>query len=249
MIRKSAASILALAILVFAISIFARPAAAAQQKIRVAIVTGGHGFDTKALPKLYEGVDDMAVDLRADKDPNAIFNDIADFKYDVVILYNFSNKPTDIQKQNMVKLLDKGIGLVVWHHAAAAYPDWPEFEALAGVKFWLQPGEKNGEKIAASGARDNVKMKIHVEDADNPITKGVTDFELTDEPYVHQTFTKDITVILSCQNEFSDKAVAWTRMQGKSRVVGLQLGHDDKAWSNPSFHKIWLQAIRWTAGR
>ena len=30
----------------------------------------------------------------------------------------------DAQKQNFLKLIEKGVGLVVWHHAFAAYPDW-----------------------------------------------------------------------------------------------------------------------------
>ncbi len=249
--RAFGAVTLAVAVLAFGSNAFAQPAAAQanELKIRLAIITGGHGFDTRVFPKLYEGLNDMAVEVRADKNPNAVFDDITDFKYDVIVLYNFNNTLSDTQKQNFVKLLDKGIGLVVWHHAFAAYPDWPEFEQIAGVKFWLKAGERNGAKIAASGARNDVKLKLHIEDTNHPIAKGLSDFELIDEPYIHQTWANDITVVVSTDNAASDRTIAWTRKQGPSRVFGVQLGHDARTWTHADFRRLWAQGIRWAADR
>jgi type 1 glutamine amidotransferase len=236
-------------LLLFAIAAQAADQTAAPKKIRVALITGGHGFDAKALPKIYEGVADLAVDLRMDKDPNAIFDNIEDWKYDVIVLYNFANKITDQQKKNFVKLLDKGVGLFVWHHAFAAYPNWPEFEQLAGVKFWLGPGESNGVKIPGSGARGGVKLKIHIEDPNHPVTKGMSDFDVVDEPYIKQTWAKDDKVLATTENPASDKNIAIVRQQGAARVFALQLGHDAQVWNNPGFRQLWAQGVRWAAGK
>ncbi len=43
--------------------------------------------------------------------------------------------------------------------------------------------------------------------------------------------------------------ILWTQEVGKGRVFQCGLGHDVKAWSNPSFQKLVLQGIYWTAGR
>ena len=76
--------------------------------------------------------------------PYTAFDDIGQFKADVIVMYNLSSGMTEKQKQNFLKLLEQGVGLVVWHHALANCQDWPEFEKIAGAKFWLQPGERNG---------------------------------------------------------------------------------------------------------
>ena len=76
---------------------------------------------------------------------------------------------------------------MVWHHALANCQDWPEFEKIAGAKFWLNPGGRNGVKIAKSGTGGG-KVKMHIEDPNHPITKGQADFDIHDETY---TFAED----------------------------------------------------------
>jgi len=41
----------------------------------------------------------------------------------------------------------------------------------------------------------------------------------------------------------------WTRTEGKSRVVFLQLGHDRQAFDNPNFRDLVARSIRWAARR
>ncbi|MGD0897470.1 MAG: ThuA domain-containing protein [Thermoguttaceae bacterium] len=155
---------------------------------------------------------------------------------------------TDKQKQNFLKLLDQGVGLVVWHHALAKCQDWPEFEKIAGAKFWLKPGERNGVQIPKSGTGGG-KVKMHIEDPKHPITKGRSDFEVNDETYNHQTFCDGIHLLVSTDHPRSDKPIAWVHQYGKARVFGYQSGHDAKVWTDDDFRHLMAQGIRWVGGR
>jgi type 1 glutamine amidotransferase len=221
--------------------------APANAKTNVLILVGGHGFDQTSFDAFWSGYDE--IDSRIwQGSPYAAFDDIGQFKADVIIMYNLSSGMTEQQRQNFLKLLERGVGLVVWHHALANCQDWPEFEKIAGARFWLQPGERNGVQVARSGTGGGT-VKLHIEDPNHPITKGLSDFEITDEPYNQQTFGDDIHVLVSTDHPQSDKAIAWVRQYGKARVFGFQSGHDAAVWTNDSFRRLMAQGIRWAGGR
>jgi uncharacterized protein len=146
-------------------------------------------------------------------------------------------KPNDKQQENFLKLLDKGVGLLVLHHAIYGYRPWPEFQKIVGVTSWL------------SGAKDGVDMKIHVEDAKHPITQGLSDFAITDEVYKGHGLDPKCHVLLTTDEPSNSKWIAWVHTYRKSPVCYFQLGHDAKAYSNPGFAAFLGRAIRWTAGR
>ena len=43
----------------------------------------------------------------------------------------------------------------------------------------------------------------------------------------------------------SGKPLGWARLEGKSRVVYLQLGHGPQAFSDPSYRQLLARSIRW----
>ncbi len=218
----------------------------AEERIKVVILVGGHGYDERGFGELWSNFDTIASEVWKGA-PYTAFDDISDFKYDVIVMYNLSSGITDTQKQNFLRLLDRGVGLVVWHHALANCQGWPEFETIAGGKFWMEPGERNGVEIPKSGTGFGM-VKMHIEDPDHAITKGITDFEIEDEPYNHQTFGDDIHVLVTADHPRSDKQIAWVHKYGKARVLGYQSGHDVRAWTNKSFQRFMAQGIRWVAG-
>ena len=219
----------------------------AKAKTRVVILVGGHGYDERGFGELWSSFDDVASEVWKG-DPYTVFDDVSDFKHDVIVMFNLSSGITDTQKQNFLKLLDKGVGLVVWHHALANCQDWPEFEKIAGGKFWMKPGKRNGVEIPKSGTGFGM-VRMHAEDPDHPITKGMTDFEIEDEPYNQQTFCDDIHVLVAGDHPRSDKQIAWVHNYGKARVLGYQSGHDARAWTNKSFQQVMARGIRWVARR
>ena len=242
-----AAVICTLAMAGLALAADAERPASANAKIKVVILVGGHGFDQATFDKFWSGYGD--IDSRIWKgSPYTAFDDISQFKDDVIVMYNLSSGMTEKQKQNFLKLLERGVGLVVWHHALANCQDWPEFEKITGAKFWLKPGERNGTQIARSGTGGG-KVKCHIEDPSHPVTKGISDFEIADETYNHQTFCDGIHVLVTTDHPRSDKTIAWVQQYGKARVFGYQSGHDAKAWNNDGFRRLMAQGILWASAK
>ena len=217
------------------------------EKIKVVILVGGHGYDAAGFNRLWSSYNDITTEVWKGG-PYTVFDDIAEFKYDVIVMYNLSSGITGTQKQNLLKLLDNGVGLVVWHHALANCQDWPEFERIAGAKFWLKPGERNGVQVPKSGTGGG-RLKMHLEDPNHPITSGMADFEIEDETYNRQTFCDKIHVLVSTDHPRSDKQIAWVQNYHKARIFGYQSGHGAKTWTDKNFQRLMAQGIRWVAGR
>jgi type 1 glutamine amidotransferase len=220
---------------------------AAQEKVEVVILVGGHGYDKRGFDQLWSSYGDIDADVWQGA-PYTVFDDVSEFKYDVIVMYNLSSGITDAQRENFLRLLEDGVGLVVWHHALANCQDWPEFEKIAGAKFWMKPGERNGEQIGRSGTGGG-RVKMHIEDPKHPITKDMDDFEVEDETYNRQTFCDGIQVLVSTDHPRSDKPIAWVHNYRKARVFGYQSGHDAKVWTDANFQRLMARGIRWTAGR
>ena len=225
-----------------------KPAAAAKaDPIKVVILVGGHGYDKKNFPKAWGGHEDIQCEVWKGK-PYTVFDDISKFKYDVILTFNLSSGINEKQKANLLKLLAKGTGLVAWHHSLANCQNWPEYEKIAGCKFWMRPGLRDGKKIGRSGTGFG-RLKMHIADANHPITKGMKDFEIQDETYNKQTFAEGIHVLVTTEHPKSDKAIAWVHKYSGARVFGYQGGHDAKAWTNPGHRQLLCNGIRWVAGR
>ena len=240
--------ILALVLTVLVSVTFALAAETAKKPIRVAILVGGHGYDKKNFDKAWGGHEDIKCEVWPGK-PYTIFDDIKDFKYDVILFYNLSSGITDTQKENFLTLLKNGMGLVVWHHSLANCQNWPEFEKIAGCRFWMKPGTRaDGTKVPKSGTGHDV-YKMKIEDRNHPITKGLEDFEIKDESYNKQTFTKDIHILVTTDHKKSDRPIAWVHEYSGARVAGFQCGHDARAWKNPAHRQILSNSIRWVARR
>jgi len=136
----------------------------------------------------------------------------------------------------------------VWHHALADCQNWPEFEKIAGCKFWMKPGVKDGKKIGKSGTGHAI-YEMKIANTDHPITKGMKDFKIQDESYNKQTFAKGINVLVTTDHPKSDKPIAWTVDYKGAKIFGYQGGHDVRAWTNPGHRRLLGNGIRWVAGR
>ena len=127
-----------------------RQAAQAANQVKVLILVGGHPFDQASFDRLWKSFDGLACETWKGS-PYTAFDDISQFKHDVILMYNLSSGISQRQRQNFLKLLDRGVGLVVWHHALANCQDWPEFEEDRRCRFWLAAGERDGVKVPGSG--------------------------------------------------------------------------------------------------
>jgi len=217
-----------------------------QGKIKVLVVWGGHGFNHDAFLKMFKDNADIAcTEAKHDKSSEVYERDDL-LSHDVVVLYDLWQNITDAQKAKFLALFDKGVGLIVLHHALADYQDWPEFEKTIGGKFLLRDETRDGEKIAKSGTGGG-QLALHAVSKDHPITKDMEDFKLQDEYYNKCLVAKDVTLLLTTDNPGNQKEVAWCRERGKSRVVYIMSGHDEKVYNDANYRRVLANAIRWAA--
>jgi len=241
-------------------------APAPAKKARVLLLTGGHDFEEKPFLALFDANADISYKHVAEKVGGEAFSpdaggdraviqqptanqrrDISTFPYDVIVLYNHARKLTAAQQQNFLSLLEKGVGLVVLHHAIAAYDGWREFEKIVGGRYYLSAVDEGGVKHPASNYKHDVDFTVHIQDTDHPITRGLKDFKIHDETYIGCSFDPKIHVLLTTDERTSDKTIGWTHSYAKARVAYLMGGHDHVAYANESFRALVARAIRWAA--
>ncbi|MFO8013958.1 MAG: ThuA domain-containing protein [Phycisphaerae bacterium] len=223
-------------------------AAGADKPVKAVVLTGGHGFQEKPFVAMFDAMEGLEATHVALKDHSEIFEDVSGWPYDTIVLYNMTQHISEKRRKNFLSLLDKGVGLVVLHHAMAAWQGWPEFREIVGGQFLLKPTTIDGVKYKKSGWKHGVDYTVHVADPKHPVTRGVKDFEIHDETYCRYWVSPKAHVILTTDEKTSDEAIGWTRTYKGAKVCYLINGHDGKAYANPSYRRLVAGAIRWTAG-
>jgi type 1 glutamine amidotransferase len=128
-----------------------------------------------------------------------------------------------------------GANILGWQGDGLDPADRPLFELLGNRYLSHGPGHHEG--------RHTIEIV-----ADHPVTAGLSDFELFDEYYEFELAADDVTVL--AQRHRADGRVipvAYAKDHGAGRVVYIALGHDMRAWGEPSFRALVRQALRWTA--
>ena len=215
--------------------------------IRTAVVTGGHSFEVVAFHELFRALDGV----------DAYIQHMEDFccdagkcrnGYDAVVFYHmFRNGPTDEgpwyagkQKSVLETLGETPQGIFLLHHAILAYTDWPVWRQIAGI---------DGSSFSAFDHGETIP--VHVVDAEHPITRGLSDWEIVDETYTMADCDDDgrNRVLLTTEHPKCLKTIAWVRQYKQARVFCLQLGHDGVAFANESLRELVRRGIQWVARR
>lgn len=217
--------------------------------IEVAVVTGGHGFEHEPFFAIFEQCEGINYVEALQQDHSEIFEDISEWDYDVIVLYNMTQNISPRRQENFTTLLKRGVGLVALHHCLAAYQQWDGFRKIIGGKYCLKAEKIDGAKHPASSYKHGADLAVHIEDRKHPITRGMSDFTIHDETYKNCWFSRQNHVLLSTNHPDNDKALAWLRKYGKARVCYIQLGHGPEAYANPNYRQLVGRAIKWCAGR
>ncbi len=220
--------------------------AADAKTIHVVVLTGGHDYDQKMFPKAFSGHDDIQVDYKHQKDDSEIFEDVVDWKYDVIVLYNMSQKISPKRQENFLKIMDKGVGVVALHHNWAAYSDWPEYAKITGVRFMLKDQQWDGKQYKQSTYKHDVDMSVKVAAPQHPVTKGLKDFVIRDETYKGQWIDPQATVLLTTNDPDSDAVTAIAKTYRNARVCAIQHGHGPN-FDDENLRLLLANAIRWAA--
>jgi hypothetical protein len=221
----------------------------AAAKIRVLVVTGGHGFETEPFFRLFRdnpAITAVAAEHRPESATAWERDDLATF--DVIVLYDMPRSITPAQQGRMRSLFDRGAGLVVLHHALVSFQDWPDYERIIGGRY---PEPPKGQPAVSDklGYEHDVDVPVTILDARHPITAGMEDFTIRDEIYWGFRVGGDVHPLLGTTHPKAGKPLMWTRTERRSRVVFLQLGHDRHAFENPHFRELVARSIRWAARR
>jgi type 1 glutamine amidotransferase len=181
--------------------------------------------------------------------------------YDVAIL-DYSDEKLKIPswsqttKDALLQYVRSGKGVVVYHHSAASFQDWAEFEKMAGC-VWRSSDSHH------SPVHD---YKVDIRDTEHPIMRGMTPFMAkSDELYaglkcqpaanfhVLATGWDDHALYASKLNAkvppgpSQDEPLLWTVPYGAGRVFATMLGNDMRAVYTPGFVATFTRGTEWAA--
>jgi type 1 glutamine amidotransferase len=234
-------------------SAFAAPA----KEVKVLFITGDHGHKWKeTTPFLKELLTKAGhkVDVTESPGKDLTAENLA--RYDVLLL-NYRNTPqgakdnpdsvwSDENKKAFAEAIKGGKGLVVYHHASAAFVGDSEFD-------------KEFEKIIAGGWRkQGFHGKMHeftvTMRKEHPITKGIKEFKHgRDELYQNSLIPSGAEVLATAysdkdkdpKNTGKDEPVVWVATYGKGRIYHNALGHDPEAMQSAGFKTLMVRGVEW----
>ena len=213
---------------------------------KVLIVTGGHDYDVKEFYEMFDALPGIAYDKAVLPNEMDLLAPGLEKKYDAIVSYDMNNFPiTDEQRANFEKLIRDGMPLLVFHHSIGGYKDWPKYREIAGGAYIFENLEADGRTWPPSDYKHDVEMEITVADKDHAITKGLGDFTILDEAYKNVYVKPDAHILLTTDNPFATKQVAWTYRFGNAPVFTIMLGHDKHAYANESLRTLLKQGIDW----
>ncbi len=150
---------------------------------------------------------------------------------------------TPAQERGLLAAVQNGVGIAGWHGGLA-----DSFRNNTAYQFMV-----GGQWVAHPGGIIDYEVNIH--DHDDPITAGLTDFQMHSEQYY--LHTDPINEVLAT-TAFSDEhapwikgavmPVVWKKMYGKGRVFYTSLGHVAKDFDVPQALEITKRGILWAAG-
>lgn len=223
---------------------------AAEGKVRVLVVTGGHAYEKEPFEELFNSIPDIVARHAAYPQAAELLKPELAADTDVIVFYDMWAKGiSPEQQQAFVALLNQGIGIVALHHTLAAHAEWPEYQKLIGGRFFLQDREVDGKTLPKSGYDHDQDIDVKIADVEHPITRGLKDFTIRDETYCRYDTDPQARVLLTTEHPKSDRELAWVTQYGPSRVFTLQLGHDHFAYEHPAYRQLIARGIRWAAGR
>jgi type 1 glutamine amidotransferase len=151
-------------------------------------------------------------------------------KYDALMIYANHAKIAPEQETALLDFVASGKGFLPIHAASYCFQNSSAYIALVGAQFMRHgTGEFTTEIVKP----------------DHPVMAGLKPFQVWDETYVHTKHNPDRIVLMERVDNEGREPWTWVRTQGKGRVFYTAYGHDDRVWSNPSFHLLMKNAVRW----
>jgi type 1 glutamine amidotransferase len=138
---------------------------------------------------------------------------------------------------------ERGVGVVVLHHALAGLQQWSTFEEITGLRM----REKGEGGLPAYTYQHNVNFALQRVDVQHPALDGVPSFSVFDEAYGRMYYHPDIQPLMVTNHPASIPVVVWARTYKNSRLVMIQPGHGPRIFGNPNFRRLIANSIAWVS--
>ena len=196
-------------------------------KQHVLIVTGEKKFDRESFFAMFNSFKNISWSEL--QHPSVIdllgTDELPDF--DAIVFYDMPARIelTEEQKERISLFFSSGVPVVFLHHALLSYQSWDEFRLILGGRYFENETLFNGT-LVRSGYRHDVEYSVKVVDPEHPVTRGMSDFVITDEVYNQYITNPGITPLLTTDHPESGSIIGWVNRYGQSTVVYLINGHD-----------------------
>ena len=163
---------------------------------------------------------------------------------DLIVQYWTMGQITKEQQQGLLEAVRNGTGIAGCHGGLGdSFRQNTDYQYMVGGQWVSHPGGR-------------INYKVDIVNTDDPITKGLTDFEIknTEQYYMHIDPNSEVLATTTFSNQHNDwiqgavMPVSWKKRYGKGRVFYLSIGHDPKDFDTPSAWQLLSRGIRWASG-
>ena len=157
--------------------------------------------------------------------------------YDVVLFYTDVGHLTGAQEKGLLDFIDQGKGFFGLHTAAASFLDCDGYHGMLNARF--------------DGHSAYMDFTVNVIDGDDPITKGLSEFVVTDELYYLKHDPSRSHHLMRAYDPAKDEShvMAFRHTYGRGRVFYFALGHDMAVLENPGFQEVVRRGVLWSGVR
>jgi type 1 glutamine amidotransferase len=233
--------------------------------MKALIITGQSVHDwetsTEALEKIMENSELFTVEVAQSPSKG---EDMSEFKpefstFDLVVLNYDGDSWSDELKDSFVEYVRNGGGVVVYHGASMAFPDWPEYNEITGLGGWGDRDEnagpycywKDGETVTenipgeAGQHGDAHEFIVVHRDTEHPVLKGLPDSWLHGKDELYGGLrgpAKNLTILATAFSDTAtggtgrDEPVLFTVSFGNGRIFHDALGHPDPENDESALH-------------
>ncbi len=248
----------------------------AQPPYKALIIDGQNAHDwkgtTPVLKQLLEETGLFQVDVATSLPKGS---DMSGFKPNFsayhVVVSNYQGDPwPEETKKAFVEYVRNGGGVVIYHFACAAFPDWPEYNEIIGLGGWGGRNEKSGPYVRwrdgkvvldyspgrGGGHGPMQAFQVVIREPNHPITQGLPEkfMHVEDELYGWlRGPAKNLTVLATAfapkEKGGSDEhePILFTVQYGKGRVFQIALGHTAKELKSVAFIVPFQRGAEWAA--